>query len=563
MVSPGSAQGIPVAEPRRPLRLGEPVALLLVAAILASAALLLYLTRNITFLLDDWEFLLYRRGFNAHVLLDPHNEHLHLLPILVYKALLELFGMDSARPFQVASTATFLASAALLFAWLRGRVGEWPALAATVLVLFLGAAWEDLLWAFQIGYFGSMAGGLGALVALRRETPGADLVACALLVVALAFSSLGIPFVIGAAVAVATGPGWRGRLYVLAVPAALYALWWLGWGHTAANHISLHNIANAPLYLLDGIASALSSLLGLATPRDEAGVGAYDWGRPLAVFALALAAWRLHRLGSVPRWLWVVGAIAVSFWALSAINQIPGRDPSSSRYQYVGTIFVLLIAAELLRGITLKLPALVLCTGVIAVAVLSNVSFLDQSAGSYEQTSDLIKADLAAVEIARDTVDPGMVLTNDLAGTAYVHVPAGLYLSAADAFGSPADTPDEIAAAPENARAAADRVLAAALGLDVVPAERGGAENCAELDPAGSSATTELAPGGAVVRGSPGGDVELRLRRFADATFPIGAGKIAGSESVSIAIPEDRSSRPWQLQVTGHGPVAVCAEPVS
>jgi hypothetical protein len=335
------------------------------------------------------------------------------------------------------------------------------------------------------------------------------------------------------------------------------------WGHTAANHVSLHNLANAPLYVLDSIASALSSLLGLATPRDEAGVGAYDWGRPLAVLALGLAAWRLYRLGSVPRWLWVVGAIAFSFWALSAINQIPGRDPSSSRYQYVGAIVVLLIAAELLRGITVKLPALVLGAGVIAVAVLSNVSFLDQSARSYEDTSDLIKADLGAVEIARDTVAPDFVLVNDIAGTGYVHVPAALYLSAVDAFGSPADTPDQIAVAPETARAAADRVLAAALGVGVTPAEGAGAEGCAELDPAGSSATTELAPGGAVVRGSPGGDVSLRLRRFAGETFPIGAGTIAGSESVSIAIPEDRSSRPWQLQVTGHGPVAVCAEPVS
>ena len=54
----------------------------------------------------------------------PHNEHIVVAPVLIYKALLELFGMDSARPFQVASTATFLASAVLLFVWLRRRAGD-------------------------------------------------------------------------------------------------------------------------------------------------------------------------------------------------------------------------------------------------------------------------------------------------------------------------------------------------------------------------------------------------------------------------------------------------------
>ncbi len=102
--------------------------LFLAAAVFASAAVLLAYTREITFLLDDWEILLYRPGFNAHSVFDPHNEHIVVVPVLIYKALLALFGMDSARPFQVASTFTFLTSAVLLFAWLRRRAGDWYAL---------------------------------------------------------------------------------------------------------------------------------------------------------------------------------------------------------------------------------------------------------------------------------------------------------------------------------------------------------------------------------------------------------------------------------------------------
>ena len=76
------------------------------------------------------------------------------------------------------------------------------------------------------------------------------------------------------------------------------------------------------------------------------------------MLAIGLAAWRIYRIGSVSRWLWVVGAIGASFWLLSAFNQFPGRDAASSRYVYLGAVFLLLIAAELARGVRVGRPAL-------------------------------------------------------------------------------------------------------------------------------------------------------------------------------------------------------------
>ena len=333
--------------------------LFLVAAMFASAAVLLAYTREITFLLDDWDFLLYRPGFTAHSILDPHNEHIAVAPVLIYKALLAIFGMDSARPFQVAAIGTFLASAALLFAWLRGRVGDWLALGATLLVLFCGAAWEDLLWAFQIGYFGSMAAGLGSLLALRRDDRTGDRLACALLVAVLRLLQPRDPVRDrrrrrgGHRARLA-----RARLGRRDPGRPVRAVVGRAGGTRPRPTLSLANLAAAPKYVFDSIASGISSLLGLATPRDEAGVGALDWGRPLAALALVLGGVRLYRLGSVPRWLWVVGAIALSYWLLAAVNLAPGRDATASRYQYIGGIFLLLIAAELVRGVRLGLGAL-------------------------------------------------------------------------------------------------------------------------------------------------------------------------------------------------------------
>jgi hypothetical protein len=576
-----AAEGAEIAETRagegREGRSSAPVVLFAIAA-LGSATLLLALGWELTFLLDEWTFLIHRREFELDSLFAAHNEHIVVLPVAIYKSLLAVFGMESALPFRVVSTAMFILATALLFVWLRRRVGGWLALAGAVLVLFLGAAWEDLLWPFQIGFFGSMACGLGALLALERSDRPRDVIACVLLTVGIGFSTLTLPFVAGALVAIVIGRAPVSRLFVVAVPAVVFALWWLGWGREADTAISAANIATAPQFVIDGFAASLSSLLGLATPSGSAAISALDWGRPLLVLGVALAAWRLWRLGGVPRWLWVVGAIALSFWLLAAINEKEGRDAAASRYMYIGGVFCLMIAAELLRGVRLRgAPALAIVFVLVGAAVLSNVYFLDQSAKSYRATSDLISADLAAVEIARDHVQPNLILTEEIAETGYVHVYAQEYLSAADAYGSTADTEAELAEAPEPARRAADKVLATALGLTFTtvadpPAATGTAPQpvtgsaaevegaCAEVElgPDSPPAILELAPGDAVVRGQPGAALELRLARFATETFAIPAGEINGRDAAVLAIPADRSSRPWRLSVAGRGSLTVC-----
>ncbi len=538
-----------------------PATILFAAAAAISAALLLLLGSRLTFLLDDWEFLIYRRGFNADAILAPHGENIAIGPVLVYKALLATLGMDSAFPFRVVSVAAFIASVAVLFVYLRRRIGDWAALAAAVAVLFLGAAWEDLLWPFQVGYFVSMGAGLGALLALERADRRGDLAAGALLTLSILFSSLGLPFLAGAAVAIGIGPrdSWPRRWLVVAIPAAVFAIWYAGWGHEASSAVSGENIATAPLFLFDGFASSISSLLGLATPRDETSISPLDWGRPLLVAAVALAGWLLWRRWRVPGWLVVVAVIAATFWLLAGINEKPGRDPLVSRYQYVGAIFVLLIAAELVRGGRLGRWGLAAVFAITALAVASNINYLDQSYRVYRSTSEIERADLAALDIARGVVGDGFVLSEEVAHTAYVRIDAGPYFSAADAFGSPAYSEAELAAAPEPAREAADSVLAAALGLAVSSEPDLAGESCvpAPAEPGGAT-VVDVPPGGAVVEAPADAAATLRLRRFAD-RFTIGAGTLAPGDAEGIRIPPDNSARPWQLELETTGTARVCA----
>ncbi len=155
---------------------------LLCLALAGSGALLIAWQSHLTFLIDDWDLLLLRRGFNADVLLDPHARHLIVGPALEYKAIQATLGMDSHLPYGAVATASFLASVALLYVYVRRRVGDWVALAAVLPILVMGSAYEDLLSAFQIGYFGSMAFGIGALLVIERADGRGDAFACVLLV---------------------------------------------------------------------------------------------------------------------------------------------------------------------------------------------------------------------------------------------------------------------------------------------------------------------------------------------------------------------------------------------
>ena len=295
---------------------------LLCLALAGSGALLIAWQSHLTFLIDDWDLLLLRRGFNADVLLDPHARHLIVGPALEYKAIQATLGMDSHLPYGAVATGSFLASVALLYVYVRRRVGDWVALAAVLPILVMGSAYEDLLSAFQIGYFGSMAFGIGALLVIERADRRGDAFACALLVASLAFAEIALAFAAGVAVAIALQRGPLRRAWVVAVPILLYAAWYPTFGqsgaHLGPSGFSLHNVANTPPYVLDGFASSAGSLLGFGTPLLFGGNGGLEWGRPiLLALGVISIAWLVRARPANRWWVLVPLAIGVSFWFLT------------------------------------------------------------------------------------------------------------------------------------------------------------------------------------------------------------------------------------------------------
>jgi hypothetical protein len=531
-----------------------------------AAVVLLSFAAELTFFQDTWEFLMNRRAITADAFLQPHNEHIVVIPVAITQVLLRLFGMSSATPEFVVLTASLLVSAVLVFVYVRRRVGPWPALMAAVLLLFLGPAWQDLLWPFEVGFIGSVLFGVAMLLALDRDDQRWDLAACLFLAISIGFSSLGVAFAVGAAVDVFLRRRSRGlqRAYVVAVPILLYAAWYVGWGHEAEDHLSLHNVLVSPRFVIEGLSAAAESLLGLSGITDEP-VGRAAWGPAFLIALVALlASVRFRDRRPVSPRLWPVAAAAATFWFLAAFNFVPGREAYSSRYLYAGAAFVLLIAADLLEGVRFGRRALLIGGAVTLLAAVSNLVPLRDGRDFLESQTVLTRADLAAIEIAQRTVDPSFGLTPEIAGTPFlIDVNADEYLTAVREYGSPAYTPAELAAAPEAGRAQADVVLANALPVstEIEAGIAAGGGRCVAV-PGGAAAATpplRLPPGLTRIELSAGEPGTIRLRRFAGEGYPLVTEGIPGASTTLLRIPPDRAARPWQMQVDAVQRALVCS----
>ena len=530
-----------------------------------AAALTLALTHSATFYADTWDLLINRRDPSVDTLLQPHNEHLIAIPVLLEELFLRVFGMTSALPEYVLLVAMLLTTAGLLFVYVQRRVGPWFALFAAVALLFFGPAWEVLAWPFEITFCGPILFGLAMLLALEREDRLGDLAACACLIAALGFSSLGIPFIVGAAVVVFQGrrETWLPRAYVFALPALLFFAWYLGWGHDAESHMTLENVIDSPRFVADSIATAAGSLLGLGTSPDGLVIDPV-WGRAILVALVVVMGYRQLRKPGFYSGLWPIAAIAVTNWFLTAFNEFAGRVPTASRYQYAGAIFILMILANLFKGVRPTRNAILIGAAVTLVAIGPNVVVLKGGASYLKEQAVFTRADTAAIEIARRTVAPDFQLNPEISGTpSLVNVYAAPYLEAVDEYGSPAYSESELRGAAETGRRQADIVLSQALPLstDTQLGEFNAspASDCVVIaGEGGGPAEVTIASPLTKIEVAPGSQAAFTLRRFASGEYPVNTEGAPGESVTLLRIPRDSSRAPWYLHVEAQQEARIC-----
>ncbi|MGK2933602.1 MAG: hypothetical protein ACSLFD_12695 [Solirubrobacterales bacterium] len=519
---------------------------------LISAALFLTIRSRLDFMLDDWAFVISRAPGDIGDYLEPHNEHISILPIAIYKLFLGIFGMTSAMPMHFVSVALFLLSVWVLFLYLRPLVGDPAAVVGCGLVLFLGTAWEDLLWVFQLGFSISIAAGLGALIMLRRENQRGDRVACLLLVISIISTSIGIAFLAGALVELLFRQKDRvASLWVIVVPSLIYAIWWVGWGRDAPNGVRVENALETPLWIFNAMRVAIADTNGTFRLPGEGG----DILTGLVcVTVLAGLAFYLHRSRKVPTAFLVAVAFGLAFWGLAALN---GRSYGAVRYQLPGVIILLMLVAGAMDGARIR-PRRV---SPIAVVVLIGISFnLIEMRDGYRAflrpLSDKGFAGLTALEISRGTADPEFEVGMNNDGS--LAVTAKDYFAAKERYGSPATWDlSEIGRKTPEARLAVDQVLIGALPVTGKPLPAGlVASSCRTVDagPAGSEPSIPLP--GRTFTFKPESPVFLALGRYGDGVT--GATYTEAGEGTLVQVPKDLSDEPWRIAFLGTGRVRVC-----
>lgn len=528
---------------------------------LAAAAVLLYFGRGTGFYFDDWSFVQWRRAHTLDSFLGPHNEHLFLWTAALYKTLFATVGLSSYLPYRLAAIAMHLICAGLVFAFARARVGQWAALAAAGAVLFLGRGWEDVLFPVNFGVLVSLAAGVGAMLALDRAGPRPDLAAAALLTVSVTGSSYGVPLVAGALVEVLLRPGWRRRLWVPAVPVAVYVLWQLAYSPPSAVRAS--NLVKVPQHVADAAAAAAAGVAGLAPA----------WGVPLAIgLAILVVSQVLPPGGLGPRLAWLLVAL-LGFWVLAGLARAHLGEPGASRYVYPAGVLMIVLLVELGRGLHLSGRALALLGAAAATAAVSGVDDFREGGAFLRDRTQTVYAQLTAIEIARGRIAPGFAVNPDLAAGLF----AGPYLGAVDELGSPTTSEADLVRSRPPLRIAADDTLVEGMRLALAPVSRlmaagappgvagttGGkaaaAGSCVRLRPAGGrqAAELQLPVGGIGIRAT-GRPVDVTLRRFAasDAAKPVGT-VAPGSEAI-LKIPADHGRTPWVARLSTASPTEAC-----
>lgn len=540
---------------------------LLALAILAYATLALFLTRGAIPYYDGMAWLLRGAdGFDPSILLEPHNGHLIAVTRVLYAAGLRIFGPEQVV-FQIAQIVAVSASAALLFVLLRRRIDSLLALAPSVLLLFLGST--TVLVDPNVAVFAqSTALGLGALLALDRGDRLGDAVACVLLLLGVMAFSLGVPFALGAGVAVAAGHGSARRAWIVAVPLLCYLAWvvWaqqfeggeLEFGGGGPEAGSISNLLLAPSFALDSLAAALAAATGLG----RALIGAADqglvdvgWGRVLAVALVGLVAIRGFR-GRPSKTTIAVIVVLLTYWVLGAMNLSPLRLPQTERYAFPAVALCFLVLAEMLpRGMGVTRGSSIAAIALVLLALPGNLFALRTNAASIRTSSAKAKADLAVAELERANIDPDVEISPSLLKP----VTAGRYLEFADRYGSLASTPDQLLAEPDAVRQWADIGLVRILGIRPVPDAGAEPSGCSTARAVGGIVELTLPEGGALLRSS--GSGELDLRRFADSPYvdySLPAGRLT-----ELSIPLDASSQPWVASIEGARSVQVCPIPAS
>lgn len=310
------------------------------ASLVAGFVFLVVLHTTQWFSYDEWAFI------DGAELLEPHGGkggHWSTTPILIYQGLMAVFGLHTYLPYAIAMVLTHLAATHLIWrVALRVGAAPWIATTASAVFVVFGTGSENILWAFQTGFIGAVAVGLGALlVALSPHLSWRRLLLVVLLeLFSLTWSGTAIPLVAATSVIVLLRHGWRKAIPVAVVPGAVYLAWYVVYALAGVGGVDQGELGPYKLFVAMPQFVGVLLVFGFGDVFPVPGVG--------FLLLLGIAAWivvllvrRVRLPGAAPAFV-LMGAAAM-FAFMTAYSRAIYSVPSgrASRYVYLVTLLLL------------------------------------------------------------------------------------------------------------------------------------------------------------------------------------------------------------------------------
>jgi hypothetical protein len=561
-----------------PLRLlGDPRAPWLALAVIVAFGLIQEAVRfhdyHLGLVGDDYDFLLGREGISFHILLQPHNENLSAVGILLYKAIFAVVGISTAVPYIALLLLSMAACAVLSYVFVKRELGPWVALIAPLLLVTLGPAAEALLWPFEFTLLSALAFWLGAMLLIERGRARTDAIGCALLILSIGSQSLGVALLPASALALVLWRGWRKALrsaWTVGLPLVLYVAW-----YEAYHPYVERNLAKVPDFIVDSFT---------ATVGDLSGLGNTSYGVALAIVVLIAVGVRCLYLRRVPSTTIYVSVALLTIWLAAGLSEGPGRVAPESRYQFHNSLLFMLALAPLAPRLQLaRRPALKAALGLLAavlvgVIVAANFGHYRSAEEGFRATVAGENAELAALQVARPAVlapDQPFTGLNEL----FIWWPftPRAYYNAIDADGSPVNVHRDLELASQPPREAADIVLVHIEGLTLQAASapsgtvrprsashvrlQPAAAGCGVIPAGAASETFQVLapPGGLGIHPAAGPPVKVGVARFSEPPASVELGSVGGASEAVVRTRPDASSVPWRFQLTAQQAVTVCS----
>ncbi len=398
---------------------------------LEAGAILLYLGRSLSFWQDEWRSITFTG--TAIDFLRPINQHWSTFPLLLYRSTFGVFQLHSYLPYLVELIVLHLLAVTGAYILMRRRVGPRVATALAIPLLLLGAGSENLFYAAQFGFVGSVMFGVWAMVFIERPGRWSPMIASVLLLASLMSSGMGLFFLTAVFGRTIFSPSLRMRTLAVVPPTAAYLLWYVLLSRQSGDLVD--PLAVVP-FVARGIGHSTGAITGLGylPDRDLLAVALFfalliatAWaviaGRPLALAAGCLfATLAMYTL---------VGFVRA--------HHLESNFATKSRYVYVASFLLILAVAdwlpELRARMTSQARRRVAVTRLLAIALIAsivvNIKALAVARDQFQNRADLTRAYIALALAHGDEpwVDPNSV--------PYGMPPMPLLLRVLERYGSP------------------------------------------------------------------------------------------------------------------------------